>query len=107
MKQSINKCMHSIWWQRIIAVVLALSMVLIPVQFPGIANATEEKQSDTWYHDDFDFTTPTTEDDSDDGNSGAVNSSYKWGTKVSASKTVTANESSLSFVNGGPSSNMY
>ena len=107
MKQSINKCMHSVWWQRVIAVVLTLSMVLVPVHFPGTANAAEENFADTWYHDDFDFTTQSTEDDSNGGDSGAVNSSYKWGTKVSASKTVTANESSLSFVNGGSSSNMY
>ena len=40
-------------WHRLIAAVLALSMVVIPVHFPGNANAAEENLPDTFYKEDF------------------------------------------------------
>ena len=40
-------------WTRVIALVLAFSMLLIPVQFPSRAAALEERQNDTFFEDDF------------------------------------------------------
>jgi hypothetical protein len=49
MKRESKNCLSGYSWRRILAVVLALSIVILPVQVPGIATAAEVTVPDTFY----------------------------------------------------------
>ncbi len=53
MKRESKRFLRASGWHRLVAAVLALSMVIIPVRFPGTATAAEVTITDTFYKDDF------------------------------------------------------